>query len=369
MAGDISPGGEQRCREFIAARGSIVRHVMSRTTHGSVMEDALRITNGEASSGQTSNFGADVSRDLKEASTSLSKVVAAASGSESPGAPIATDQIGKNVASPSRGFPSLKNTLAVRMAQRAKLSEPSPAFTATSGMAPTAATTAIRTIIEKAVLKAGSARAAHTVKANPYPRQSSKKPLVIAGVIAAFAAVFVTGLFSGLAFHAASNASIATAISATPAPSDLVWPDLLEPGVVSPRGQSSAGVASGQAFKLADARLHGVDGQADADEARFWLRVGIADALADDRLRWALTQLGTLYARPQASPADFAAARAVWEVAAAKKDPVALCFLAKLDEGGHGAPSNKATALKLYQQAKDAGGCTESDQAIERLSR
>jgi len=365
MAGEISSGGEQRCREFIAARGSVVRLVMSRTTHGSAMEDALRITSGESSSEQAPTFSAGVT----ETSTSLSKVVAAASGSESSDAPIETDRIGKNVASPSRGFPSLKNTLAVRMAQRAKLSEPPLALTGPPGMAPTAAATAVRAIIEKEVLKAERARAAHTWTANPYPRQRGKKPWVMAGVIAAFAAVFVTGLFSGFAFRAASNAPIATAINATPAPSDLIWPDLLEPGVVSPRGQSSAGVASGQAFKLADAKLHGIDGQADADEARFWLRVGIANALADDRLRWALTQLGTLYARPQASPADFAAARAVWEVAAAKKDPVALCFLAKLEEGGHGVSLNKAAALKLYQQAKDAGGCTESDRAIERLSR
>ncbi|MBS0270425.1 MAG: sel1 repeat family protein [Proteobacteria bacterium] len=193
--------------------------------------------------------------------------------------------------------------------------------------------------------------------------------MVIAAVIATFAVVFAAGLLFGFAFHGAPNAPVATAISATPTPADLIWPDLLEPGAVSPRGQSSAGVASDQAFKLADARLHGIDGQTDADEARFWLRVGIADALADDRLRWALTQLGTLYARPQASPADFAAARAVWELAAAKKDPVALCFLAKLEEGGPGVPSNKATALRLYKQAKDAGGCPLSDQAIERLSR
>jgi len=326
------------------------------------MEGALRVTDGEASSEQTSTFSADV----KGVSTSLSKVVAAASNSESPGVPIATDQ---NVSSPSRDFPSLKNTLAARMAQRAKASGPAPTSTAAPNLVPTAATTAVRVIIEEADLKAGRARAADSAKANPYPHQRGKKQLVIAGVIATFAAVFAAGLLFGFAFRAASNAPVAAAISATPAPSGLIWPDLLEPGEVSPRGQSSTGVASDQAFKLADARLHGIDGQADADEARFWLRVGIADALADDRLRWALTQLGTLYARPQASPADFAAARAVWELAAAKKDPVALCFLAKLEEGGPGVPSNKATALKLYKQAKDAGGCPLSDQAIERLSR
>ena len=337
---------------------------MTRTTHGSVLEDALRVTNSEAPSDQTSTF----SIDEKEVSTSLSRVIAVASGSESQGAPIATAQIGETVGSPLRDFPSLKNTLAARMAEQGKLSEPSSSFTAAPDLTPTAARTGGRAIIENAVLTAEPARAVQAVKAKFIPRQGSNKLFVIAGAIAAFAAVFAAGLLSGSAFHRASNATVATTISAAP-PLDLVWPELLDPGAVSPRGQSSVGFAAGQAFKLADARLHGIDGAADADEARFWLRVGIADALADDRLRWALTQLGTLYARPQASPADFAAARAVWEVAAAKKDPVALCFLAKLEEVGHGAPFNKATALKLYQQAKDAGGCPESNQAIERLSR
>jgi hypothetical protein len=342
-----------------------VRLATGRTTHGSVMEGALSITDGEAPLERVPTFGVEVSLDVKEASASLANEVVVPHGSESPGVPTPADPVEKNETGSSQRVPSLKSTLAVRMAQRAKQPELSSTFAAAPSTATTPAATAVPAIIEKAVLKAEPANAALTLKAN----------LVTVGVIAAFAAVFIAGLLFGFAVYAPSKAPIATAISTRAAfsdlasSSDLVWPDLLEPGAVSPRGQQSRGITSDQAFKLADAKLHDIDGQADAEEARFWLRVGIADALTDDRLRWALTQLGTLYARPQATPSDFAVAHAVWELAAAKKDPVALCFLAQFEEGGHRSPPNKATALKLYQQAKEGGGCSWSDQAIERLSR
>jgi hypothetical protein len=192
---------------------------------------------------------------------------------------------------------------------------------------------------------------------------------MVAGIVAAIAVIFGAGFVIGYWLRTVPEAVASTKPQIAQAPHDPIWLDVLQPGPVSPRGQRSDDVSVDAAFKVADTRLHGIDGAADPEEARYWLRVGIAAILSDQRLPWALTQLGTLYARPEATQSDFSKAGAVWEMAAAKKDPVALCFLAALAEGGLGQPADKAAALTLYRQAKEAGGCSGADQAIERLSR
>lgn len=149
----------------------------------------------------------------------------------------------------------------------------------------------------------------------------------------------------------------------------LVWQDLLRPGPLSPRGSAAADISADQAFTKADTALHGIDGKSDTEEARYWFRVGIEKSLSGGRLPWALTQLGTLYARPQATQSEFAVARSLWELAAAKGDPVALCFLAALEESGLAHGPNKANALKLYREAQSTGACDGADMAILRLSK
>lgn len=149
----------------------------------------------------------------------------------------------------------------------------------------------------------------------------------------------------------------------------LVWQDLLRPGPVSPRGSSAADITADQAFTNADTALHGIDGKSNIEEARYWFRVGIEKSLSGGRLPWALTQLGTLYARPQATQSEFAVARSLWELAAAKGDPVALCFLAALEESGLAHSPNKANALKLYREAQSTGACDGADEAVQRLSK
>ncbi len=193
-----------------------------------------------------------------------------------------------------------------------------------------------------------------------------------AGLIAAFGATFFAGILVAWALFAANlmpGMPKPTIIVQTQAPQAPVWPDLLSPGNISPRGQNSAGVTADQAFQIADSKLHGVGPPPDQEEAQYWLRVGISQALSGDRLRWALTQLGTFYVRPAASPADLVVARSLWELASAQKDPVALCVLARLQASGPDSQENRAIALRLFEQAKAAGHCGGAEQAIERLSR
>jgi TPR repeat protein len=327
-----------------------------------------------------SALGVDVSLAVKDASGPASTEATDTHALVPLGSSSSDHQIEKDAISPSQQVPNPKSTLAARMAQRPELLEGPPAIPPSFTTPPAIArlsidadvddvTAYLPAVIEKARLRAEKERFAEALNATSNHRRRNRWPLVTLGLIAALSAVFAAGLLSGFAYYSANQAPVATAI-APPAPlPDLVWLDLLGPGAISPRGQSANGVTSDQAFQLADTKLHGIGGPEDADEARYWLRIGIANALADDRLRWALTQLGTLYARPAASPSDFAMARTVWELAAAKKDPVALCFLARLEAGGHGAPPNKAVALKLFQQAKETGQCSDAEQAIERLSR
>lgn len=309
------------------------------------MEGGLPITVRELSK-SVSTSGADVSFDTRNAS---------------PSAPPKDAE--KNIAA-TKSFPTLKSSLGVRMARPATPPDVPAGFSTPPKWDTNAVPVALPAIIEKVHLKAERLQHASS------SRQRSGFPLGAVGWIAAFGTMFVAGLLSAHAFYSMKTPPVAVAAMMPQAPSPaLVWPDLLSPGAISPRGQTSNGITSDQAFELADAKLRGIGGPADAEEARYWLRVGVARALGGQRLRWALTQLGTLYARPIASPPDFATARAVWELAAAKQDPVALCFLARLEEGGHGTPPNKALALQLFEQAKETGQCTGSEQAIERLSR
>lgn len=314
-----------------------------RAPHGSVMEGGLPITVGELSK-SVSVSSADMSFDTRNASTAASP-----------------EDAEKNIAV-TKSFPTLKSSLGVRMARPPTPPEVPAGFFTSPELDTGAAPAALPAIIEKVHLKAERLQHASS------SRQRSSFPLGPVGWIAAFGTMFVAGLLSAHAFYSMKRPPV-TAAMMPPAPSPaLVWPDLLSPGAVSPRGQTSNGITSDQAFEFADAKLRGIGGPADAEEARYWLRVGVARALGGQRLRWALTQLGTLYARPIASPSDFATARAVWELAAAKQDPVALCFLARLEESGQGTPPNKALALQLFEQAKETGQCTGSEQAIERLN-
>lgn len=137
---------------------------------------------------------------------------------------------------------------------------------------------------------------------------------------------------------------------------------------VSPRGRSAAGVSGDAALVFADRYLHGSDGlPKDQGEASFWLRHGLSQALDHTAMKWALTQLGTIYAAPEGFEPDYAKARLVWEIAGAMGDPVALCFNAELYAQGLGVPRHVELARTLYDRARNAGGCEGLDAAVARL--
>jgi hypothetical protein len=137
---------------------------------------------------------------------------------------------------------------------------------------------------------------------------------------------------------------------------------------LSPRGRSSAGVSGDAALALADRHLHGTeDTPRDQGEASFWLRHALSQALPQDAMKWALTQLGTIYAAPEGFEPDFAKARLVWEIAGAMGDPVALCFQAELYAHGLGVPRHIELARALYGRAQNAGGCNGLEAALARL--
>lgn len=138
----------------------------------------------------------------------------------------------------------------------------------------------------------------------------------------------------------------------------------------SPHGVAAGNIGLEDALRRADRSLSKPDGTApDRREAKFWLRKALSAGLGDERLLWAMTQLGTIYASPEGEAPDFASARILWELASAKGDPVALCFLASLFEGGLGVAKDTTQALSLYQRAKANGGCRGIEDAIARLTK
>lgn len=159
----------------------------------------------------------------------------------------------------------------------------------------------------------------------------------------------------------AGEAAAPSNSSARPIPSLATLFDLSE---TSPSGSSAAGVGLAEALKRADQNLYGA--APDAEEARYWLRHGLSQLTGQPRIKWALTQLGAIYAR-DASPESYSIARSLWEIAGAQGDPVALCFLGKLYEFGLGVPRDNRQALASYEKARSHGGCKDLDTAIARL--
>ncbi|NOT69915.1 MAG: sel1 repeat family protein [Hyphomicrobium sp.] len=201
------------------------------------------------------------------------------------------------------------------------------------------------------------------------PSQQSMRWLLLSGAaVASAVAALALVLWLGLP---ARVVRIDQAEKTTTSRENLAVPlrDVFSPGVTSPLGKSSSAVAVDTALQLADAYLHGEGVQKNNDEARFWLRHSLRKFSDDPRLAWALTQLGAIYVQSPSGPADYDRAAALWEIAAARNDPIAHCFLAALHEQGLVNSSSKDSALQLYRDARRLGGCPNVDQAIQRLSR
>jgi TPR repeat protein len=145
--------------------------------------------------------------------------------------------------------------------------------------------------------------------------------------------------------------------------------DIFTPGDISPRGRPAKDVDLDASLALADTYIHGDSSSTDLKEGEYWIRHGIGRVMADTRLRWALTQLGSVYAAPGETAPDFEKARLMWEMSGALGDAVALCFLGNLHEYGLGVPANREMALKWYERGLAAGGCKGIDEAIARVKR
>ena len=141
--------------------------------------------------------------------------------------------------------------------------------------------------------------------------------------------------------------------------------DVFRVGDTSPQGVPAKGLGLERVLSLADMNLYGE--KPDPEEARFWLRRAGALVVGEQRFKWALTQLGAIYAR-ESSQEGFAKARALWQLAGGQGDPVALCFLGTLHEYGLGVPKSRLRALAHYEQAGQLGGCKGLDAALARVS-
>jgi Sel1 repeat len=148
-----------------------------------------------------------------------------------------------------------------------------------------------------------------------------------------------------------------------------IFGDAFKAGPVSPRGRAASSVDLDTALKLAEANLLGIGQQADRVEARYWLAKSLDYAVGDNRMVWALTQLGSLYAKPESNQPDYVTARALWSIAAGQGDPISMCFLAKLHENGLGTPVDTKAALVLYERALSNGGCSDAQAGLQRLRK
>ena len=136
----------------------------------------------------------------------------------------------------------------------------------------------------------------------------------------------------------------------------------------SPLGRSSVGIMREDALMFADRYLRGVTGLSRHRlEAAYWLKHALSATLKDPSLTWALTQLGSVLAAPEAGLPDYRGASTVWQVSASLGDPIAYCFLARMHEHGLGVEKDPDTARRLYSHALSSGGCPGLMQSLSRL--
>jgi hypothetical protein len=206
--------------------------------------------------------------------------------------------------------------------------------------------------------------------------------LLVAGAFAMIGLVYLISLASqGPPAPAPQAPPAATATASPSAPGSFVasnpapivaeaGPVLFESlaaGTTSPKGVSVRGLSATQALETALPLLQDVGPTRDTGETAFWLKRFIQASLGDERLKRALTRLGTLYAEPSSGAPDFVKARAVWELASTAGDPVAMCFLGVLYEHGLGVEINRGSALQWYERSKQAGGCPGVEESIARV--
>ncbi len=148
----------------------------------------------------------------------------------------------------------------------------------------------------------------------------------------------------------------------------LTLASLFQADARSPFGRPSASVSADAAFTLADTQLRGLGNTPpNRLEASYWLRHALGQSFRDPRVPWALTQLGAIYAAPDAGVPDFKSASLVWQIAGSMGDPVATCYLARMHEFGIGVERDPETARRIYGIAMKAGGCPGLNDAIGRL--
>jgi hypothetical protein len=251
---------------------------------------------------------------------------------------------------------------------------PAPARPARSGTAVLTPATVPAPALSNAsakILAPPPAHPTHIVVAAASNSTQGRFPAFLLGCLMAggIAAVAYVWREQQLALQPAKTASVEAQASRTGGFAASRLAAILDVPARSPLGSTADGVDLAEALRRADASLSGGGATASRREARFWLRKALALGLGDERILWAMTQLGTLYAKPDDEAPDYEAARTLWELAAAKGDPVASCFLASLHEHGLGFPRDPARALELYERARDRGGCRGLDEAIARLRK
>ncbi len=271
---------------------------------------------------------------------------------------------------------------------------PLPAFYSTQGAAskqptpprrpqpaptppPLPVSTALATTQSNAMVEGGAGLPAHSPKFLTRAQAEARTPFaflrafglgfLLAALLAVASMYALRGEVSGMLSGAQQAQPAQSRASDTPSTLSKLSGILAAPEV-SMRGELGTSVDLSEALKRADQNLAGSD-SGDKEEAKYWLRRALSLGLGDQRLVWALTQLGTIYAAPPSGPPDYAAALTLWELAAAQGDPVALCFLASLHEHGLGTVRNEVRALVLYRNAKAQGGCRNVDQSIARMAK
>lgn len=277
----------------------------------------------------------------------------------------------------------LPRSLAAEAARSAEMAAAADAATAAAiapsaapaPVAPMLAPTPTSTALEPAAPRPAPAAIAHQADTDALGRRLSGIAMLMA-LLAIGSSLLVLQMVRSMRGGSSTPAQLATAAPAAsgalspalPAPPSAMY-EIFKVGTLSPRGTESGGVDIAKALALADTYIHSSGSARDLREGEFWLKRALAMSLGDDRSRWALTQLGSLYAAPAEGDPSYEKARLAWEMAAGLGDSVAMCFLGNLHQFGLGVPASRSTALRWYELAKQSGGCRGVDDMIARVKR
>ena len=142
--------------------------------------------------------------------------------------------------------------------------------------------------------------------------------------------------------------------------------DVLAVGPTSPNGVSSEGLDASQMFENMDAAQNASPPQ--GEEAAYWMRRLVIQALAEQHTVYAMSQLAASYGVDISDKENVRRMELIWQLLAVAGNSTAMCNIGLMYKDGIGVPKDSRLARQWYERAQ-AAGCKDASKALADLGQ